>query len=702
MTEFKIGKSILGICDNGKVTLFTERTRRKTLAHPNKLGFEIHENSEPDDMVKNNLTYLGHTSEGSVVTLKYAMVGQPIEITSRYESFDGSEALRVTNTLRNVGDVDVDLNYISSAYVGNIGGDGDLEWYDDGKLRVHYCYSSWQKEGQWTSSSLWDLGINAASPHSWERNEQKFTSLGTHSTKRYYPLVMIEDLELHTVWFIEIEGGNNWEIDVGSLGGYDGGMIYMRASAATEDNGAWRKTLKPGEEYVARTATVGCVDGGFDEAARSLLTYKRATSLISFENREIPVVFNDYMDCLWCQRSEEKMTRLIDAAAEAGCEAFCIDAGWHKNSVVGSNWSENLGDWEVDDSRLGERGLAGTLNYISERGMKPGVWFEIEACNPNAAFYKNENTILTRAGHKINASRAFVNFCNPDVTAHLESRIDALYNMGVRYIKNDYNRTVGIGTDISNPNAAEGLNENVDAFYAFIDKIIAKHPDLTIENCGGGGLREESGTLRHFYLQSTSDQEYYFNNPSIICGSMALMPPEKAGIWAYPYPVMLAHSGREITEEYFVNMSDGEETIFNMVNGMCGSLYLSGRIDFCDELNKALIKESIDTFKSYRSTLKRSYPIFPLGQLPINKRGYLALGLVSEKEDEMLLAIWKINAKENETVINLSSRLSDTSRVEMLYPHADSKVKLEYSDGKITARFPEDKKYMARMLKIKI
>ena len=131
-----------------------------------------------------------------------------------------------------------------------------------------------------------------------------------------------------------------------------------------------------------------------------------------------------------------------------------------------------------------------------------------------------------------------------------------------------------------------------------------------------------------------------------------------------------------------------------------GSLYLSGRIDYCNEYNKALVHEGVETYKSIRSFIKRAYPIFPLGQLKINKRGFLALGLVGE--DEILLAVWKINAKESEVEIDLSTRLSESSRAEMLYPVADKKVKFTLNSGKLKLSFPEDKQYMARMIKIKI
>ena len=109
------------------------------------------------------------------------------------------------------------------------------------------------------------------------------------------------------------------------------------------------------------------------------------------------------------------------------------------------------------------------------------------------------------------------------------------------------------------------VNKN---FYKFIDKIISDMPDLTIENCGSGAMRCDNSTLKHFHLQSVSDQEIFTNNPSIIRGMQCCMPPEKMGIWSFPFPLLYEHrlSRKQVfTEEYMQKMSDGEQTIYNML-----------------------------------------------------------------------------------------------------------------------------------------
>ena len=59
--------------------------------------------------------------------------------------------------------------------------------------------------------------------------------------------------------------------------------------------------------------------------------------------------------------------------------------------------------------------------------------------------------------------------------------------------------------------------------------------------------------------------------------------------------------------------ADGWQTAYNMVNGMMGAMYLSGRICYADELNQKLIADAIAIYKDNRATLAGAVPIYPTG-----------------------------------------------------------------------------------------
>lgn len=268
--------------------------------------------------------------------------------------------------------------------------------------------------------------------------------------------------------------------------------------------------------------------------------------------------------------------------------------------------------------------LSHLANEISSHGMLPGIWFEFETCNDTAFLYSSEkDAIIKRYDKEVNGERSFYNFSNERVREYLKDKVREFYDMGFRFIKNDYNHSVGIGctNNYDGESAPEGAIRNINAFYSFIDELYREFPDLIIENCGSGALRSDNKTLRRFYLQSTSDQEFYYNNPSIIMGTMAQLPPEKAGIWSYPYPVMYEERiGFTASEEYIESRKDGYETAFNMVNSMMGAMYLSGRIDLCDEMNFNLVKESVEIYKRIRRIIPKCRPVYPTGLCRINEK----------------------------------------------------------------------------------
>ena len=57
---------------------------------------------------------------------------------------------------------------------------------------------------------------------------------------------------------------------------------------------------------------------------------------------------------------------LIDAAHKAGCEYFCVDAGWYADGF----WWDNVGEWLPSKERF-PNGLEEVMDYIRSKGMIP-------------------------------------------------------------------------------------------------------------------------------------------------------------------------------------------------------------------------------------------------------------------------------------------------------------------------------------------
>lgn len=554
---------------------------------------------------------------------QYDLLKYKIEKNSFYDAC--SKVTVRSNTVTNITDKPIRLSHLSSLFADNVAPD-----FHNRDVLIHICNFAWQGEAQWVSLTPYEMGLYPVSKHFFSHTDKTISNIGSWSTHKYYPIVVIEDKTDKKVWYFELESANNWSFEFGTYTDEKTDITYLTidCSACSENNNGFYKVLEPSEKYKTPSVLYGISDS-FDNAIISLLKYKRSHGL---RLNKLPVCFNDYMNCLWAMPSRKKLIPLIDTAAKIGVETFCIDDGWFIRDENGTDF----GDWIENNEIFGDEGFKGIIDYIKSKGMTPGIWLELETAFSFASISSiAPDAILTRCGIPIGEERQFLNFECKKVTDYLYKRVKYLYDLGIRYIKNDYNHSTGIGCDGGDQSFAAALIENNKNFYKFIDKIIANMPDLTIENCGSGAMRCDNSTLKHFHLQSISDQEIFTNNPSIIRGMQCCMPPEKMGIWSFPFPLLYEHrldKKSAFTKEYMRQMSDGGQTVYNMACAFFGIMTLSGHIEKCDDYNLSLIKKAIEAYKKDRDFILNATPVFIGKQQKIYTEGYSVLALKNDKK----------------------------------------------------------------------
>lgn len=580
--------------------------------------------------------FAGEKDTGNCFTLRYVHQYAGLEVECSFFYTADSSVVVQRNTVKNIGTESVTVTHFSSGLLNGIG-QNSVSLSGISGNHLHCIRQNWEGEGQRKTFTLEEAGIQCVSTHP-VTGAFHLYSKGSYTTGTYFPEIFFEE-QSGKIWFIGLEAEGNWHLECGYLADYPGDVkgegYYLEADGVSiRHNDSWY-TLAPGESRTAPAAFFGC-GINWDSAAAELVGYRRRSTHIT---ATAPLVFNDYMDCLWGNPSKERLLPLIDSAAELGAEIFCMDAGWYCDGC----WGDVLGDWNPTDKRYGDMTFAGVVRYIREKGMQAGCWMEMEVCGEKAELYrKPDSWFLIRFGKRIGGgSRVFLNMTNPEVRDYLTEKVRALYEIGIRYIKNDYNDCVGNGCSLSDC-PAEGVAENHRAAMSFYEELQRRFVGLQIENCGSGAMRCDDGTLQSFVLQSTSDQEHYQLYPSIVQGMGMMVAPEKMGIWAYPYPQEFEQRNNEniFDESYSKAMQDGEQTVFNMVSGLCGVLYLSGRVDKADDWNKSLIKEGTELYLKHREFLKRAVPVYPKGFSEItDKNNNIVYGLTDG--ERMLLAVWR-------------------------------------------------------------
>ena len=593
---------------------------------------------------------------------------------SHYQFYDNLPVVRCFTEVKNTGEEALTLEYVSSFALTGIEKEGEA--LPEEKLEVLLAHQGWQKELCFSRESLKNFGMITTQPLPWRRSSQVFScfNTGNWSTKRHLPLGAIKNQEAGSLLFWQIEHNGSWYWEIGDQKGH----MYLQLSGPNEQYSHWFKTLQKGETFTTVPVAVGSVMGDIDEMGAALTGYRRRIRRPNRDNEELPIIFNDYMNCLFGDPTTEKELPMIARAKEAGCQYYVIDAGWYSDG----EWWDGVGEWLPSKRRFPE-GLPALLAKIREAGMIPGLWLELEVMGihcPKADKVKPD-WFFTRHGKPVmDRSRYQLDFRNPEVIRHADEVIDRLVGeYGVGYIKMDYNIEPGIGTELYADSVGDGLLGHNRAYLTWLEGVFRRYPDLVIENCSSGGLRMDYAMLSRYSLQSTSDIEDYRMYATTAANAPLALTPEQAAVWSYP----LADA-------------DEEETIFNMVSCLLLRIHQSGHLVNLSESRFALVKEALDLYALLRKDIKEGLPFWPLGLSSYGDR-QVALGLRCGKRD--YLAVWQREKEGEEICLPIKARRGEELSVTCLYPkERPCPVRWEKEEGNLYISLPGS--YTARLLQL--
>lgn len=570
------------------------------------------------------MKYVSHkderNQEGRLLSIVTGDEETGVFVTSYFQFYDGIAMARSWSRVENRGRDPQGLEYISSFNLNGIEKEGILP--RDEKMEVWVAHNSWQREAQWKSYTLPGLGLEQSQPEERQRSSKEFgvTNTGNWSSKCYLPMGCIANKETGSMLFWQIEHNGSWHWEISDQAGH----LYVQLGGPGENHSHWFKELMPGETFTSVPVAVGAVTGGMEKAAQELTRYRRRIRRKNEDNERLGIIFNDYMNCLWADPTTEKELPLIDAAAEMGCEYYCIDAGWYGDGY----WWDEVGEWLPSDRRF-PGGIKEVMDYIRSKGMIPGLWLELEVMGIKCPKVKElpEECFFRRHGKPVfDRSRYQLDFRHPLVIRHADEVIDRLVReYGVGYIKMDYNIEPGIGTEVGCGSFGQGLLEHERAYLAWLDGIFQRYPHLIIENCSSGGLRMDYAMLSRHSIQSTSDQEDYRHYATIAANSPMAVAMEQSAIWSYPRME-----------------GDREETVFNMVNALLMRVHQSGHLAALPPEQKALVKEALDYYKGIRGDIKEAVPFWPLGFSSFGDP-WVSLGL--RRGDKNYVAVWRRGGK---------------------------------------------------------
>ena len=595
-----------------------------------------------------------------------------LSAVQHFQFYNGIGILRSWTVLKNTGDSVLPVEYVSSFALTGVDKEGAGDRND--KIEVSLAHSGWQSEIQWRTYTLPEMGMS----HLSDRGSKRIAcnNTGSWSAAELIPMAVMHNKESGTSLFWQIEHNGSWHWEFTDQ--YD--QLTLLISGPTESDNHWWKKLKPGEVFTSVPVAVGSVQGGFETAIEQLTAYRRTIRRPNEDNELLRIIFNDYMNCLWGSPTTEKLLPLIDAAADVGCEYFCIDAGWY----APGEWWDGVGQWLPSEERFPE-GIKYVLDYIRGKGLIPGLWLELEVIGINSPKLAetDDSWFFMRHGKRVkDRSRYQLDYRNPKVIEHADGVIKRLVEeYGVGYIKMDYNINAGIGTETDSDSFGDGLLEHNRAYLAWLDRIFVRYPNLVIENCSSGGMRMDYAMLSRHSIQSTSDQEDYVQYAAIAAASPAALTPEQSAVWSYP-----------------LREGDDEEVIFNMVNALLLRVHQSGHLAELSPRRRELVKEALDYYKVIRSDIPHSTPFWPIG-LPDSQGEWVSFGL--KRGDRRYLAVWRIAGNAVSINLPFASMKGQALEMNCAYPQQnhDTVWQWDKENGEMTIFLPPGK--IARLFEIR-
>jgi alpha-galactosidase len=440
------------------------------------------------------------------LTLRHATL--PVEVEERFAAWGETGVVTRELTVTNSGRAPLAVDILPTWLLPG------------GGYTLRYLYGTWGQERQLASETL-GAGV------------RDFEQTHGRSSKGYVPWLSLRNERARVEYLAELAWSGNWSMQVDRTPGENDIELASRPVAVRmgiRNDGGGALTLAPGASFTMPRLALTASSGDLDDAANQMHRYQREyVAAPAPGNRPLLVQFNTWYP--YGQDIDvERAKQAADAAATLGAEAYVIDSGWY----VDKDWVLELGDWQVSKRKF-PRGLEELADHVRARGMKFGMWVEIESLGQKSRnFREHPDWCLPFEGTPIiNDRRCHLDFANPAVRRWAKATVERLvttYKLG--WLKIDYNIDAGDDFDPSRPSRAGArLHDHIVAYYKWLDELRAAHPELVVENCSSGALRFDSAIIAHTHTTWVSDIVNAKQSLQLGYGCTLQFSPEECNHW---------------------------------------------------------------------------------------------------------------------------------------------------------------------------
>lgn len=470
-----------------------------------------------------------YVDEKEYIICTFLEDGRGLKCEHRIHLVKGDKAFYVTCKVKNRMKKEIKIEMLSSFTLGG------LTPFTDGTapetMKLYQIRSTWANEGRLVSRPVEEEQLEP----SWKpsgANGIRFGQIGSMPNREYFPFVGIEDIRNKVCWGVQLAIGSSWQLEVYRKDD----ALSLSGGIADREKGHWMKVLKDGEDFETPAAILSVVSGTMDELCQRITGTIQNHLDIHPDERDLPVVFNEFCTT-WGNPESKLMRKIIDIIAEKGIRYFVLDAGWYKTQTgKNDSWSTEHGDWNPSNELYPE-GIKKLVDYIHEKGMKAGIWFEFESCGRESRLFYNTELLYKRDGVPITVgNRRFLNMIDDKVWDYLDKKVlGFLRENHFDYIKVDYNANLGMGPEGGDSMGVQ-LYDSVLKTQEYFKHLKEEIPGLMIENCAAGGHRLTEPFLKLTDMSSYSDAHECMNIPLVAANMHRMIPVCQSQIWVVLHP----------------------------------------------------------------------------------------------------------------------------------------------------------------------
>lgn len=358
---------------------------------------------------------------------------------------------------------------------------------------------------------------------------------------------------------------------------------------------------------------------------------------------EAPVVYNTWFYVFeWF--TVEGLRKQLQAAREAGCEVFVVDAGWF--GAGSGTWWEQVGDWR-EKTDGGFRGrMAEFADEVRAAGLGFGLWMEPERLAAQAPIVREHpDWFLTSDG-----AHVWPDLENGACYAYILAEMARLITTyGLVWMKVDFNFERG-----ADPTGAE-FSGYYRAWYRLQDELRARFPHTFIEGCASGGLRLDLATLSRVDGHFLSDTVNPLDVLRITQGALLRLPPGRITRWCVlsgPRPATAGHPlpRRRPTPQVMTpigaawDRSTPATVDFAARVAMPGMFGLSGDLAGLPAAERARLAQHVAFYKKWRSFITGAvaHLLTPPSAIEDDK-GWAAIQLQGDQTTTSLVFVYRLN-----------------------------------------------------------